>query len=156
MKLGDEGMIGLVRMLREGTLPSLEELVLKECCLSEKELKHLSYCIQDGFCKNLRKLDLSSNHMKHKGIVIIRRMLCKQYLPHLEILILDNNRLGNQGIEELGNASHINCMTQVKKLHLSHNQITDEGASCIYLYIRNNQWKSVEQLFLDGNLMKTT
>lgn len=152
LKMGEEGIIGLVRLIRGSCVPCLEDLVLQQCSLSEKELSHLSYCIQDGFCKELTQLNLSSNNIKRKGIIPLRQMVCKQYLPNLQILNLNNNKLGNDGIEELGNASDINCMTQIKKLYLCHNNITDEGASCIYLYIRNKQWKSVEHLFLDGSI----
>ena len=150
LQLGEEGMVGLVQLLRENRIPYLEELSFHHCNLSERECEHLSYCIQDGYCSGLVKLDLSSNHLKWKSISIIRRMLCKQFLPHLSTLLLDDNQLGNKGIEELGNASDIDCLTQVRYLSLCHNHITDEGASCIYLYILNKQWKAVEELVLNG------
>ena len=143
-------MTGLVALLRSSITPVLEELIFRGCGLGEKELNHLSYAIQDGFCPTLRILDLSDNAMKTKGIIAIRRMLCKTYLPCLEVLDLSDNRLGDGGITELGNASDLKCLSQIKILYLCRNQISDEGASCIYLYIRNKLWSNLEQLFLDG------
>lgn len=151
-------MTGLVALLRSSIAPVLEELVFRGCGLGEKELNHLSYAIQDGFCPTLRILDLSDNSMKSKGIIAIRRMLCKNHLPCLEVLDLSDNRLGDDGITELGNASDIKCLSQVKTLYLCRNQISDEGASCIYLYVRNKLWSNLEQLFLDGrnnHMMRT-
>ena len=151
MKLGEEGMIGLVALLRNNLLPVLEELHLKKCHLGEKELLHLNYAAQDGYCKTIRRLDLSSNGMKQTGIVAIRPMFCEVYLPLLEVLDLSDNKLGNNGITELGSAPDLKLLNQVKTLYLCHNQITDEGASCIYLSIRNRIWKNMEQLDLNGN-----
>ena len=82
---------------------------------------------------------------------MIRGMLCKEYLPNLCVLDLSDNHLGDQGVGEFGNGSDLNCMVQIKALDLCHNHITDEGASIIYLYIRNRQWRSLEHLYLDGS-----
>lgn len=152
--MGKDGIIALVKLLRNECLPSLENLQLGDCGLSEKELYHLSYCIQDGYCKKLVELNLSSNKMKRKGVAAIQRMLCKESLPNLRVLNLSDNQLGNNGVEELSCVSSLNCMTQIQTLYLSHNHITDEGASVIYLFIRNKQWKSLEQLYLDGTFSK--
>ena len=143
-------MVGLVCMMRSGTIPSLEELVLRGCCLGERELSHLSYAIQDGHGTHLRAIDLSDNAMKRDGVIVIRRMLSKEHLPNLETLDLSNNKLGDGGITELGNTSDLKCLDQVKTLHLCHNSIADEGASCIYLYVRTKVWSQIQQLYLDG------
>lgn len=149
-------MIGLVSLLRNGLLPILEELDLKNCNLGEKELLHLSYACQDGYCQSLQKLNLSSNAMKRSGILAIRRMLCKDHLPRLEVLDISDNKLGNSGITELGTPSDLKLLDQIKALYLCHNHITDEGASCIYLYIRNHLWKNLEKLDLNGRWIAIT
>ena len=133
VRIGEEGMVGLVCMMRSGTVPVLEELILRGCALGERELSHLSYAIQDGYGMQLRNIDLSDNAMKRDGVIIVRRMLSKEHLPNLETLDLSNNKLGDAGITELGNTSDLKCLDQVKTLHLCHNNIADEGASCIYL-----------------------
>lgn len=150
VRIGEEGMVGLVCMMRSGTVPVLEELILRGCALGERELSHLSYAIQDGYGMQLRNIDLSDNAMKRDGVIIVRRMLSKEHLPNLETLDLSNNKLGDAGITELGNTSDLKCLDQVKTLHLCHNNIADEGASCIYLYVRTKVWSQIQQLYLDG------
>lgn len=148
-RMAGEGAIGLALFLRQGVAPQLERLVLSGCNMGAKELRHLSYVIQDGCCKSMQFLDLSSNSIKREGVTLIRRMFCKQFLPNLRVLDLSDNSLGDQGIGEFGNGFDLDCMAQVKALDLSRNHITDEGASIIYLYIRNHQWKRIEHLYLD-------
>ena len=81
-------MTALAVLLRNNIMPSLDELELRECGLNERELSHLSFAIQDGFASTLRRLDLSQNAIKSKGIQSIHRMLSAEFLPHLEILDL--------------------------------------------------------------------
>ena len=54
--------------------------------------------------------------------VYFLEMFCDVYLPLLEVLDLSDNKLGNNGITELGSASDLKLLNQVKTLYLGHNQ----------------------------------
>ena len=94
------------------------------------------------FNKTIKYLNLSSNHIKEKGLEELAEMLVQPDCP-IQELSLSTNKINNEGIKILADILPLN--TSLKMLDLSKNEFNDHGFNTFAMEIGNNH----NLLFLD-------
>jgi len=103
----------------------------------------INQAINNNQCRELR---LISNQITSSGASILADALLNNRT--LELLSLWNNQVRDIGVQSLSNALSINRST-LKKLDLSQNDVTDEGARHLAQMLKTN--KKLTHLTLSNN-----
>eukprot|EP01024_Parvocaulis_polyphysoides_P009308 TRINITY_DN1289_c0_g1_i3.p1 TRINITY_DN1289_c0_g1~~TRINITY_DN1289_c0_g1_i3.p1 ORF type:complete len:537 (-),score=89.07 TRINITY_DN1289_c0_g1_i3:194-1783(-) len=126
--LEDEGVSSLVRAVREGYLKELKEIRIRaEEELSESVFIQLVAALAS--CEKLEILDFGENCLENKRAIILCKALEKCKGP-LRVLDLSENmigRIGARAIVQLAIELRQKGNSQLDKLNLNQNQISDEG-----------------------------
>ena len=95
-------------------------------------------------CRKLVELNLSKNEIGVKGAVMLGRVL--KHLEELKVLGVAQNEIRDEGAQAIAEGL---SPTQLRKIVLTNNYISDEGAVCLVKKLN----LSLEELFLETNLI---
>ena len=131
-KCGEQGAFAVAQMLRSNN--TLLRLDINENPLGCKGVTHIAKALKSN--KMLNHLDLRSTDCGDEGAVALAGMLHSN--KTLTVLLISHfgvdmsdiiNKVGKVGAVALADALRVN--NSLKELHLSNNNITDEGFKCL-------------------------
>ena len=125
----DAGAVAICEALSENL--SLKRLVLKGNELTDAAVERMVTALMPN--RHLRDLDLHDNQITAQGAQHLRRLL--QRTHHLESLLVGSNSLGDEGVKHLCKGMRKNHRGKLRRLGLSANSITNEGAERLWLLI---------------------
>lgn len=136
-QIGDEGAKALARALVTNTC--LATLDLAGNLIGDEGAEALARVLVTNTC--LTTLDLADNLISDKGAKALGRALASPGV-HLSTLIINNNRIGDEGMEAL-------VATSLSTLCVCCNRISDEGAKALEKALASNT--NLTFLSLSGN-----
>ena len=129
------------------TQSQLEKLDLRCLNLGRKECAALANLLRSA--ANLQQLNLRNNDIDDEGVDLLVGALANS---RLGVLNLSNNSITARGCESLAGLLE-GPKSNLEELHLSHNNIGDEGALIFANALANNN--NLKKLFLKGNDITT-
>lgn len=145
----------ITNAIRNGSFRMLQKLIVEQCSFTQDSLQHLTRAILDYPLQLLDTLSFAKNHMNSQCFSEIIPIFQKAILPSLTHLNLNENKIGNEGIQSLCRKDLEEVCWQVQVLDLSENGIGNDGAFTIFDLIRHKQWKHLTDLNLEGNKITT-
>ncbi|KAH9513631.1 hypothetical protein Btru_041654, partial [Bulinus truncatus] len=111
----------------------LRELDLTDCNFGDEGIEALCSLIRSGMA--IDTLNLSMNKaVTQKGWILFAHTLTIARV--LETLTLDNNYIGNEGLEEIARSLYDN--SSLAALDLNNIQVTDKGGKCLMELLKRN------------------
>ena len=146
---GDMATLGM--LLCTNGLPSLEslELALSLEDIGDKGVQALFDGLGHCAAPSLRLLGFGGNEIGPPGAAALAAALHRGAMPKLAILGLQSNPIGSQGVAAL--APVLRKMPALKKLCLCHCDIGDEGVASLVGNLGKDDFKALENLYLDDN-----
>jgi Leucine-rich repeat (LRR) protein len=126
-------------------------LAIKNTAIDDEQGAGLTQTLQDHgvLFSRMTTLDVQSNHITASSIVAIGNMMVSLSLSSLRNVSLDNNALGDDGVELIVDAMLGLPHNAITSLSLQLNNISHVGAMAIARMLRH--CACVQQLFLNGN-----
>jgi len=126
--IGDEGVSYIVmNSVFQDLAPDLTELDLTKTEISSIGLGYIKYGLGKGLnLKKLKKLILENNRLGKEGMIILDRISGMENLPNLEVLNIGYNNIGDKGALFLAHA--ISNLPKLTELNLEKNEIGKAGA----------------------------
>ncbi|ADV61100.1 repeat-companion domain protein [Isosphaera pallida ATCC 43644] len=116
--VGSVGDTGLIRLIEEGHLKSIEHLAIRHEQIGPRGAQSLA---ASPTVAGLRSLDLSHNHLGDRGL---QELGGSVHLSGLTELIVRDNGIGDDGVSHLANSSHL---YNLERLDLAINLVGDIG-----------------------------
>jgi Ran GTPase-activating protein (RanGAP) involved in mRNA processing and transport len=104
-------------------LPNLKTLLLERGYVDAEGMEGL---LKGGVAKQLEELDLSSNKLDDKAIIVLAQ---SPSLSQLKVLRLSYNQFGDEGAKALGESTTLIGLTH---LYVGRNYFGEEGGKAIY------------------------
>jgi len=131
-------------------MPTLRQLDLSGNSFGDQGLQFLVEGLGRGAVPSLKTLELSSVDFGPVGAEAFAAALRMGALPNLEILFLGNSKMG-KGVAAL--APGLKKLPALRLLDLGVSEIDDEGVSSLLDNLGKDEFKALEELHLDGNLL---
>ena len=151
---GPDGVQRLVAGLGAGALPAVTYFSLDSMHVGDAGASALVAALGRGALPRLMRLYLTFAAIGDAGLVALAPALLR--LPALEVLILRNNSIGDEGLAALVAPSPpagappppTGVLTKLKELHLDHTQITDAGCATLAAALDSGALPALEELDL--------
>ena len=146
---GDMATLGM--LLRTSGLPKMEslELALSLEDIGDKGAQALFEGLGHCAAPSLRLLGFGGNEVGPPGAAALAAALHRGAMPKLAVLGLNFNPIGSQGVAAL--VPVLRKMPALKKLCLCHCDIGDEGVASLVGNLGKDDFKALENLYLDDN-----
>jgi len=132
-------------------MPTLTRLNLSGNYFGDEGLQFLVESLGRGAVPSLKTLELTAVEFGPVGAEALAAALRMGALPKLETLCTSNNKLGTQGVISLAPA--LKKLPALLHLDLGECGIGDEGVSSLLDNLGKDEFKVLEKLYLDGNLL---
>lgn len=126
-----------------GQLPNLKFLLLERGYIDAEGVEGL---LKGGVSSQLEELDLSSNKLKDKAVVLLAQ---SANLSQLKVLRLSYNQFGDEGAKALGESTTLSELTH---LYIGRNYFGEEGGKAIY---ETKTLKNLKTLMIQEGVEKT-
>lgn len=135
-----DDLTAFLRAVRAGALPHLLALeVFRENALGDRGLSVLAEALADGTLRNLMYLNLCFNQISDASCTALFKPCVKLPdlrlltvgLPNLTMLWIDENQIGDDGMEVFSEACRDGSLPQLTVLQLANNQIGDVGLTAL-------------------------
>jgi len=132
-------------------MPSLKRLYLSSNTFAGAGVQALCERLGRGAAPSLRNLDLSYNKIGLAGAKALAAALRRGAMPKLVVLELGDNIIGNQGVAALAPA--LKKLPALEILDLGVCGIGDDGVSSLVDNLGKNDFKKLEIMYLENNLL---
>ena len=133
-------------------MPELEELQLGyNENFGDAGMRALFEGLGRSALPSLRNLFLYEVQLGPAGAEVLAAALRQGAMPQVEKLQLGSNRLGNQGLSRLNGL--LRKLPNLDGLYLGDNGIDDEGVASLVANLRKDDFKKLEQLDLNANIV---
>ena len=132
-------------------MPSLKNLYLWTNSLCDAGMQALCKGLGRGAAPSLGYLVCGDNDFGSAGAEALAAALSRGAMPNLGLLDLGDNSIGNQGVAALAPA--LKKLPALKVLDLGVDGIGDEGVASLLDNLGKDDFKALEELYLDRNLL---
>lgn len=145
----------LAEAISNGALANCEKLNLSWGAIGDDGMEHLSFALGSMTC--LRKLYCGGNEIGDPGCVALVRNCSRSVLPHLDEIILSNNKVGDAGVQALCDAAVAGKLGKLERLRFSQvNQFGAPGVAALMKAISSGSLSSLKELELHARLATYT
>ena len=144
-----DDMTTLGMILRANGLPQLEQLNLAGNYIGDAGMQAICDGIGRGAAPSLRWFALRANEFGPVGAEALAAALFRGAMPNLEMLLPIGNPIGNQGIAAL--TASLRKMPKLWLLRLESCEIGDEGVASLFANLGKDDFKALQELYLDFN-----
>jgi len=153
---GPDGGRQLAEGLGAGALPAVAYFVIFDTYVGDAGASALAAALGQGALPRLKTLTLRNAAIGDAGLVALAPALRRR--PTLEVLDLDNNPFGNEGLAALlappppagAPPPTTGGLTKLKVLLLGRTQITDAGCATLAAALNSGALPALEDLYLSG------
>ena len=151
LEAADMATLGMIlRTARWPSLCRLSQLELGYNLVRDAGVQALCEGLTGAFRAPLRILGLGGIDFRLAGAEAVAAALHRGSLPRLEELYLHDNRFGDQGLAVL--AAPLRKLPALKRLSLSHCDISDEGVTLLVAGLGKDDFKALETLSRVGTV----
>ena len=108
------------------------------------------FSVCHGALEELRELAFESSE-SNKGVTKFFSSVSNSALPELDVLRIENNRLGDDGMRVISTALTNGALKSLRRLEIAENEIGDVGMSSFSEAISDGAARSLERLSITGN-----
>jgi hypothetical protein len=151
-KIGEEGMIQFSKALKLTNknlgYKHLQSIRVWEGNIGNQGLRSFYNYIVETKNYNINILEFINCGIEKLGCEFISRMLYPTLSYNIKILILDYNKIGDEGLKEL--TKGLSCNITINYLSLNYCEITNDGMPYLKSIFENDN-SGLEKLYVQGN-----